>query len=205
MKDCCSGWKEIFIHESSLIDPQPGYPSFMPGQIMYDNHMKALNYVLSSGWELSLNTPLDIHRLLTRGIPFFEQDGNSGSYRNCNVFIGEIKAPAPYMIQNLMSQWFYISDKLMQDESLPAFDVATVVHHMFEVVHPFIDGNGRTGRLLFQKVLFQLGHDPQIIFNNKKDLYYSDIQLFRNNYFDGKEFDYEKIIGMISYMKSHQE
>jgi Fic family protein len=190
----CNSWKHTFVYESNLIDPQPGYVGTHSGCTLYNNHMSALNFVLSDGWELNQNTPLDIHRLLTRGIPFFEQDGGSGSYRNCNVFIGGTKAPSPYMIQNLMSQWFYISDKLMQDESLSAFDVATLVHHMFEVVHPFIDGNGRTGRLLFQKVLFQLGHDPQIIFNNKKDLYYQDIQLFRDNYFNGTEFDYEKII-----------
>jgi Fic family protein len=198
MQDCCSSWKEIFIRESSQIDPQPGHPSFMPGQLMYDNHMNALNYVLSSGWEINEHTPLDIHRLLTRGIPFYEDRGLSGAYRNCDVYIAGDKAPSAYMLSNLMSQWLYISKKLMDDESLSPFDTASVVHHMFEVVHPFIDGNGRTGRLLFQKVLFDLGQDPQIIFYDKRNLYYLEIQLFRESFFDGLGFDIKSIIEKIS-------
>ena len=74
-------WKHIFVYESGMIDPQPGYSNSGPGCQMYDNHRKALDFVLSSGWELSPHTPLDIHRILTKDIPFFERDSGKYSYQ----------------------------------------------------------------------------------------------------------------------------
>lgn len=65
-------WKEEFVYQSGLIDPQPGYVSNAPGCKMFDNHIKALNFALSDGWELTPHTPLDIHRILTKDIPFLK-------------------------------------------------------------------------------------------------------------------------------------
>ena len=56
-------WKNIYVAESNRIDPQPGYSGLYPGCKIYDNHLSALNFVLSDGWELNENTPLDIHRI----------------------------------------------------------------------------------------------------------------------------------------------
>ena len=53
MENCSKSWKHIFVYESGLIDPQPRYPSYAPGQIMYDNHMFALNFVLSDYFSLT--------------------------------------------------------------------------------------------------------------------------------------------------------
>jgi hypothetical protein len=39
---------------------------------MFDNHLVALDFAISDGWELSEHTPLDLHRLLTKNIDFFE-------------------------------------------------------------------------------------------------------------------------------------
>ena len=74
------------------------------------------------------------------------------------------------------------SKKIMKDvESgkIVAFDAALSIHHYFETIHPFIDGNGRTGRLLLQKVLTDLGEDPAIIFFDDRSEYYDAIQNFR--------------------------
>jgi Fic family protein len=182
-------WKHIFIKESGMIDPQPGYKNNGPGCLMYDNHKRALDFVLSDGWEISPNTPLDIHRFLTKDIPFFEKD--SGKYRTVDVWIGHDICPSPVVLNNLMNIWFTKTKELMDkayDKKIDPLVVAWASHHMFEVVHPFIDGNGRTGRLILNKVLHDLGEDPLIIKFNDRFSYYDSIEDFRNNCFTGTDF-----------------
>jgi len=55
-------------------------------------------------------------------------------------------------------------------ESLPR------LHNEFEKVHPFLDGNGRTGRLVLNLVLVRLGHPPVVIFKRQRDAYLSAMQ-----------------------------
>jgi len=50
------------------------------------------------------------------------------------------------------------------------------LHNHFERIHPFLDGNGRTGRLLMNLVLVRLGHPPVIIFKRQRDSYLSALQ-----------------------------
>lgn len=182
-------WKHIFVHESGMIDPQPGYSNSGPGCQMYDNHCKALDFVLSDGWELSPYTPLDIHRILTKNIPFFDRD--SGKYRTVDVWIGHDICPSPLVLNNLMDVWFIKTKELMDkvyDNKLDPLIAAWASHHMFEVVHPFIDGNGRTGRLILNKVLNDLGQDPLIVRFDDRFSYYESIQEFRDYSFTGKDF-----------------
>ncbi len=193
-------WKELFVCESNFIDPQPGYVGNSPGCLMYENHMNALNFVLSDGWELNKNTPLDIHRFLTRGIPLFEDNNASGKYRTIDVWIGHELCPNHMVIQNLMNEWFDTTKKMMNsfidrcgDES-EARKIAWISHHMFETIHPFIDGNGRTGRLLLAKVLHQLGFDPIIVTFDQRFEYYDAIQNFRDQHWTGKQFHLNEII-----------
>lgn len=73
-------------------------------------------------------------------------------------------------------------------------DAALYIHHFFQVVHPFIDGNGRTGRLLMQKILNDLGQDPIIISFENRSEYYDSIQYFRDSYWMNNTLDYDKIL-----------
>lgn len=192
-----NSWKHVFVCESNKIDPQPGYSGNTPGCQMYNNHLKALRFVLSSSWELNENTALDVHRFLTSGIPFFEDSGNSGKYRTVDVWIGHELCPSPFMLENLMKDWYEFSKKIMKDaenDVVKNLDAALSIHHYFETIHPFIDGNGRTGRLLLQKVLVEMGEDPVIIYFDDRSEYYDAIQYFSDNYWDGKTVDYDKLI-----------
>lgn len=187
-------WKELFVHESNWIDPQPGYNGSVPGCPMFENHMNALNFAVSGGWELTSSTPLDIHRFLTREIPFFEDKGDSGKYRTVDVWIGHDLCPNYLLIPSLMEQWYKITKNMMDSffnkcgTQGDARNIAWISHHMFEVVHPFIDGNGRTGRLILAKVLHDLGHEPLIVKFDDRFEYYKAIQNFRDNYWSGNQF-----------------
>ena len=196
----CRSWKELFVYESNFIDPQPGYNGATPGCPMFENHMNALKFVLSDGWELNANTPLDIHRFLTRGIPFFEDYNSSGKYRTVDVWIGHDLCPNPILIPNLMNEWFEVTKKMMDSfldkcgNETEARKIAWTSHHMFETIHPFIDGNGRTGRLILAKVLHDLGFDPVIIKFDDRFEYYDAIQSFRDEFWTGKQFVINNIL-----------
>ena len=158
---------------------------------MYDNHMSALNFVLSDSFSLTEQSPLDIHRLLTKNIEFFEDKNNSGKYRTVDVWIGHQLCPSPMLISNLMSKWYEITKNLIEQNyqnKISVFNVASISHHMFECIHPFIDGNGRTGRLLFNTILNICGEDPRIIYFDDRHIYYNEIQKFRDHYFADNQF-----------------
>jgi len=58
--------------------------------------------------------------------------------------------------------------------SIAARDIPTElarIHNRFERIHPFIDGNGRTGRLLLNLILVRLGFPPAIIFKRDRNRY----------------------------------
>jgi len=54
---------------------------------------------------------------------------------------------------------------------LHPFVLATIFHHKFEKVHPFFDGNGRTGRMLMNYILINAGCPPIVIYKKNRNEY----------------------------------
>ncbi len=75
----------------------------------------------------------------------------------------------------------------VNDETLPPLVQAALVHAQFETIHPFLDGNGRTGRALVQVVLRRRGLAPDyvppisIVLANAKDRYLAGLTAFRED------------------------
>ena len=59
-----------------------------------------------------------------------------------------------------------------------ALTVAAYFHAKFENIHPFADGNGRTGRLLMNYLLLLLDHPPVIIHEEDRRAYYGALEQF---------------------------
>lgn len=93
---------------------------------------------------ISLVTVLELHEGVFRGIL-----PDAGQWRRANVRIVGSKHVPPRMekVLPLMSEW---EEEYARRDLLggPVFSLAAWMHHRFEEVHPFSDGNGRTGRLL---------------------------------------------------------
>ena len=60
------------------------------------------------------------------------------------------------------------------DQPLP--EILAGIHNRFERIHPFLDGNGRTGRLVMNLVLVRLGYPPIVIFKRQRDAYLSALR-----------------------------
>lgn len=89
--------------------------------------------------------------------------GRAGRYRDIRVRVGRYLPPPPEMVSGLMSELLEWWSKEAPKWS-PVVSSA-IVHYRFEEVHPFADGNGRTGRTLALWELYRRGFDTHHIFS----------------------------------------
>ena len=106
---------------------------------------------------------------------------NRGVYRRVPVMImgSDHTPPQPYLVPKLMEELV-----LDYNEKLHYTDIIEVVselHLRFESIHPFIDGNGRTGRLLLNFELMKCGLLPVNIKFTDRMKYYDSFDDYRRN------------------------
>lgn len=118
------------------------------------NYVKAMNWGLKrlSQIPLSLRLIREIHEILLQGVR--GSDKNPGEFRKSQNWIGNqgctlanatfVPPPADEMNRCMNDLENFIYDK----ENMPALIKIALIHAQFETIHPFLDGNGRMGRLL---------------------------------------------------------
>jgi Fic family protein len=103
---------------------------------------------------------LKLHRIIAGEVM---DQGTAGRYRTVRVRVGSYVAPhpedVPDMMFDLLDWWNKGSAKIS-----PVLSSA-ILHHRFETIHPFADGNGRTGRMLALWELYRRGFDGHHIFS----------------------------------------
>ncbi|MFH1821772.1 MAG: Fic family protein [Methanobacteriota archaeon] len=138
-----------------------------------ENHRKAFDYLVGYKGELNKAFVCKLHRVMTSGIL---EPAESGVFRGVQVFIrgSEIVPPKSEDVEKLFKElmlWYRGNKKRYH----PAV-VAAYIHTAFEGIHPFIDYNGRTGRLLLNSILMKNGFPPIAIAYRKRTKYYEAIQ-----------------------------
>ncbi len=101
-----------------------------------------------------------LHRLLAGGVM---DQGEAGRYRSIDVRVGDYSPPAPAEVSGLMFELLEWWNDAADDLS-PVLTSA-ILHYRFECIHPFADGNGRTGRALALWELYRRGFDSHHIFS----------------------------------------
>ena len=135
------------------------------------NYLTALNYGLNrvNTLPLSLRLIREVHKILLEGVR--GADKNPGQFRQSQNWIGGRSiATATYVpppVNEMKSLLDNFEKYLYQDDSIPHLIKAALIHAQFELIHPFLDGNGRIGRLL---ITFYLNHKSVI---SKPTLYLS--------------------------------
>lgn len=138
-------------------------------QLEAKNHQTALNYLfdhVAKKGKINEALVFKLHGILMNGIR-----PDAGSYRNHGVRITGVNLPtANYVsVPTLMAKTMSNAAKKTND----VIALAASVHGAFEQIHPFSDGNGRTGRLLMDAMLLQANFAPAIIRQEQKRLYYT--------------------------------
>lgn len=136
------------------------------------NHRDAIQYVeelVQDPEPITAFHVRQIHKLILTNI----DNENAGNYRKTQVRIAgaPITPPESWQIANLMLEW---GDWLagVENDSQP-IAIAAQAHHRLVAIHPFVDGNGRTARLVMNLLLMRKGYPPTIIMRTNRQQYYS--------------------------------
>lgn len=121
------------------------------------NHSAAVAFITELATQqadFDRRTLLDLHNLILRGV----DSENAGRYRSVPVRIGGSRhePPQPYLLDKLMEDYFI--HYRQQRESLHPVLLAADMHERLVSIHPFIDGNGRTSRLVMNLILLRNGY-----------------------------------------------
>lgn len=123
------------------------------------NLFYALDFIkgLANQKNISLKDILDIHNLILKGI----DDKNAGIFRKVAVKISgsDVKLSDPSHLETDMNSFL----KWLNSNQEHPVTKAAEAHLEFVTIHPFIDGNGRTARILMNLLLMQYGYPPAII------------------------------------------
>lgn len=124
-------------------------------------HAKAYDFIFEiiEKDKIELSDLKKIHKL------FYQQidSENAGQYRRKSVFISgmDTKFPVPEKIKDKMFE--FETTLINLKEKLHPIEYAATIHNRLVTIHPFLDGNGRTARLLMNLILIRAGYSITII------------------------------------------
>lgn len=159
-------------------------------------HLEATNHAQAIDWvetqikrpptSLTENDILHIHNLILKGI----DDPNAGHYRSVPVRISgsAVILPNPRKVPDLMQ---HFGEWLADDQNLHPVELAAEAHYRLVTIHPFVDGNGRSARLLMNMILLMCGYPAAIIRKRDRLAYIGALEKAQ---LGGSKEDYLKII-----------
>lgn len=136
-------------------------------------HVNAFEYLacLPSTSNLDLQTLLTVHKLLMKGLLQKQHQG----IRKLLVTVGGRMCPYPSELKPMLQIWF---DKVNNLKN-PTEDEVWQAHLAFEKIHPFVDGNGRSGRLLWLWLRSKYGLPFSFVYAPTKYVdYYPQFDMF---------------------------
>lgn len=157
------------------------------------NYIKALNYGIDrlGSFPMSLRLMKEIHSVLMKDVRGGEK--MPGEFKKSQNWIGPAGAtlndasfvpPPPHEAEKAMGE---LEKYMHKKENLPLLVDCALIHYQFETIHPFLDGNGRLGRLLITYYLFWKGALTKPLlylsyfFKKRRQEYYDRLSLVREN------------------------
>jgi Fic family protein len=159
------------------------------------NYKKAIDFIskyLGKDDPVNEGIVRELHRVLVKGVR--GENANPGNYRKIQNYVVNSRThevvytpPAPLEVPHLMREF---TEWINRAQDTSPIIVAGIAQFQFVHIHPFIDGNGRTARLLSTLILYKTGYDFKRLFtiseyyDKDRPAYYQAIQTVRKNNMD---------------------
>ena len=159
-------------------------------------HQEAINHAVAFDFiqmlvnkkrqELTTQDILDIHSIILNKI----DDPHKGRYRNVAVRLrgSETVLPNALKVPELMDEFIAWLQSDIEDNPIK---IAADAHFKLVSIHPFVDGNGRTARLLMNLLLMQAGYPPAIVRKEDRSAYINSLEKAQTK---GDSSDYYTLI-----------
>ena len=145
------------------------------------NHKEAFDYLLKTNSDITKNLILRLHEKVTKDTLKKEVEDQLGIYRKVQVFIRGVEwlPSKPEEVASEMAKLlsWYTKNK----DKLHPLILSAYLHVTFEMIHPFVDGNGRVGRLLMNFILHKNGFPMVNIPHKKRYQYYELLETAQVN------------------------
>ncbi|HBR14329.1 MAG TPA: Fic family protein [Candidatus Omnitrophica bacterium] len=159
------------------------------------NYKKAMDFIskyLGKDDPVSEGIVRELHKILVKGVR--GENADPGNYRKIQNYVVNSRTrevvytpPGPLDVPHLMREF---TEWVSKAEDVSPILVAGIAQFQFVHIHPFIDGNGRTARLLSTLILYKTGYDFKRLFtiseyyDKDRPSYYQAIQTVRKNNMD---------------------
>ena len=127
-----------------------------------EDAMTAYRYAFLNRKSADLKYILELHNILMKRL----NTRIAGNIRQCKVWVGDREGMEYKLIEKALLKWLKTSFKLVTEEDIKQS------HVDFELIHPFEDGNGRTGRILLNIQRINAGLEPIIIHEGREQMSY---------------------------------
>lgn len=175
--------EEVYQYEANEEENTPKYHDI----IEVINYRYALNFAIKEMQKrpISINMIKKIHELLMEGVRGENKD--PGNFRRIQNWIGKPGSkmeearfipPSPANIMEYMGNW----EKYIHTADKDPLVQLAIVHAQFEIIHPFLDGNGRIGRIILPLFLYhhKIIHQPAFYlssyFEKNRQEYYDSLK-----------------------------
>ncbi len=180
------------------------------------NYKKAMDFIskyLGKDDPVSEGIVRELHKIIVEGVR--GENADPGNYRKIQNYVVNSRTrevvytpPAPLEVPHLMREF---TEWINNAEDVSPILVAGITQFQFVHIHPFIDGNGRTARLLSTLILYKTGYDFKRLFtiseyyDKDRPSYYQAIKSVRNNNMDMTAWLGYFVEGLRSQMEEIQD
>lgn len=129
-----------------------------------ENALEAMQLIRNQTFVLNERTILKLHALITRDLGIVQ------GFKQKGIVVNNKPTTAPGQVRKELAKlikWW------KEEKNISPFYKAVIFHQRFEHIHPFEDGNGRTGRFLLLWMLIKAGYDMILFKNINRQSYFS--------------------------------